>query len=213
MILPTIRSRCQPIRFQRLRFNTVSQILMRIKEMSEDKAKLIALLSQGQISKALEILDSDKRTLMMGLFEQLAEGRDPLVLTDEFEQFLGAVRKKIQTEITKSENIDKKDLTPAEQNALQQQINAEIEAQVVNEFDSCLYLITCFLRDILVYMNTQKSDILYFPEMVSSFSAWNQSKAEAGLDFIEKVQSYLARNISHEKVVRDLFFVLSPKIN
>jgi len=213
MILPTIRSRCQPILFQRLRFTTIAQILIQIKEISEENAKLIAPLSQGQISKALEILDSNKRTLIMGLFEQLAEGRDPLALTGEFEQFLGTIRKKIETEITKSENINKKELTPAEQNAIQQQINAEIEAQVANEFDSCLYLITCFLRDILVYMNTQKPDILYFPEMISLFSSWTQSKVEAGLDFVEKVRSYLARNVSHEKTVRDLFFALSPKIN
>ncbi len=212
MILPTIRSRCQPIRFQRLRRETVSRIIAQIKGLPEERAHLLALLSQGQVSKGLDILDSDKRILIMELFKQLAEGRDPLLLTAEFEQFFAGIRKKIENEISKAENINKKELTPAEQNALQQMMNAEIEAQVVNEFESCLYLITCFLRDVLIYINTQRSDMLYFPEMVSEFSLWNQHQAERGLDFVQKVRSYLLRNISREKVVRDLFFVLSPKI-
>jgi len=212
LILPTIRSRCQPIRFQRLRLETVTKIIHQIKEIPEETASLVAMLSQGQISKSIEILDSDKRTLIMELFKQLAQGRDPLLLTGEFEQFLTGIRKRIEKEVSKSENIDKKELTPAEQNAMQQLINAEIEAQVANEFESCLYLITCFLRDVLVYINTQNSDMLYFPEMVSEFPSWNYLQAEAGLNFVEKVRSYLSRNISREKVIRDLFFALSPKI-
>jgi len=212
LILPTIRSRCQPIRFQRLRLETVTEIITRIKEFPKETAYLVALLSQGQISKGLEIIDSDKRTLIMELFRQLAQGRDPLMLSAEFEQFLAGIRKKIEKEVGKSENINKKELTPAEQNAIQQMINAEIEAQVANEFESCLYLMACFLRDVLVYINTQNSDMLYFPEMISEFTMWNQQQAEAGLNFVEKVRSYLLRNISREKVVRDLFFVLSPKI-
>lgn len=212
LILPTIRSRCQPIRFQRLRLETVTQIITKIKEIPEETAHLIALLSQGQISKSLEIIDSDKRTLIMELFRQLAKGRDPFMLTAEFEQFLAGIRKKIEKEVGKSENINKKELTPTEQNAIQQMINAEIEAQVANEFESCLYLMACFLRDVLIYINTQNSDMLYFPEMVSEFSSWSQNKAEIGLNFVEKVRLYLLRNISREKVVRDLFFALSPKI-
>lgn len=212
LILPTIRSRCQPIRFQRLRLETVTQIVMRIREIPKETAYLIALLSQGQVSKSLEIIDSDKRTLTMELFRQLAQGRDPLMLSVEFEQFLAGIRKKIEKEVGKSESVNKKELTPAEQNAIQQMINAEIEAQVANEFESCLYLMACFLRDILVYINTQNSDMLYFPEMISEFLLWNQQQAETGLNFVEKVRSYLLRNISREKVVRDLFFVLSPKI-
>lgn len=212
LILPTIRSRCQPIRFQRLRLETVTKIIKQIKEIPEETASLVAMLSQGQISKSIEILDSDKRTLIMELFKQLAQGRDPLLLTAEFEQFLMGIRKKIEKEVSKSENVDKKELTPAEQNAIQQLINAEIEAQVANEFESCLYLITCFLRDVLVYINTQSSDMLYFPEMISEFPSWNQLQAEAGLNFVEKVRFYLLRNISREKVIRDLFFALSPKI-
>lgn len=212
LILPTIRSRCQPIRFQRLQLETVTKIINQIKNIPEENAYLIAMLSQGQISKSIEILDSDKRTLIMELFRQLAQGSDPLLLTSEFEQFLIGIRKKIENEVGKSENIAKQELTPAEQNAIQQLINAEIEAQVANEFESCLYLITCFLRDVLVYINTQNSDMLYFPEMISEFSSWNQHQAEAGLKFVEKVRSYLLRNISREKVVRDLFFALSPKI-
>ncbi|MCA1901318.1 MAG: DNA polymerase III subunit delta' [Candidatus Hydrogenedens sp.] len=213
MILPTIRSRCQPIRFQRLRSETITTILNKTKDISLEEAKRVALLSQGQISRAFEILESNKRTIIVELFARLAEGKDPLILTNEFEQFLSLIRKNIENELNKIDTINKKDLTPGELNALQQQITAEIEAQVVHEFESCLYLIVCLLRDILVYMNTKNLEILYFPEMVSYFSRWDVEKVEMGLDFVEKVRGYIARNISRDKVIRDLFFMLSPHIN
>ncbi|HOK09937.1 MAG TPA: DNA polymerase III subunit delta' [Candidatus Hydrogenedens sp.] len=213
MILPTIRSRCQPIRFQRLRSETITTILNNTKDISLEEAKRVALLSQGQISRAFEILESNKRTIIVELFARLAEGKDPLILTNEFEQFLSLIRKNIENELNKIDTINKKDLTPGELNALQQQITAEIEAQVVHEFESCLYLIVCLLRDILVYMNTKNLEILYFPEMVSYFPRWDVEKVEMGLDFVEKVRGYIARNISRDKVIRDLFFMLSPHIN
>lgn len=210
-ILPTIRSRCQPIRFQRLHTETVAQILTQLKQIDNNTAHRIALLSQGQISRAFDILESDKRTLIIELFTQLANRRDPLQLTIEFEQFLELLRKKIESE-WKQPNVDKKQLTPQELNFLQQQLSAEIEAELSHEFESLLYLITCVLRDIIVYSNMKTNDALYFPELVPQYGLWTEQKAELGLEAIEKVRSYLARNINREKVIRDLFFTLSPHV-
>ncbi len=212
VILPTIRSRCQSIRFQRLRLETVQRIIKQIKNITEDLAQLTSRLSQGQVSRGLDILESEKRIVIMEIFKRLAQGDDPLLLTTEFILFLDGIRKKIEKDIEKNETINKKELTPAEQTAYQQLITAEIEARIANEFESCLYLITCFLRDILIHINTQSSDMLYYPEMTAEFASWNQSQAERGLQFIHKVREYLARNISRDKVIRDLFFALSPKI-
>jgi len=54
-ILPTILSRCQPIRFNPLPISLVSKWLMESKGLEETEAHLLASLSDGSPGKALEI--------------------------------------------------------------------------------------------------------------------------------------------------------------
>lgn len=54
-ILPTILSRCQPIRFNPLPSRLVSQWLIKTRGLDEKEAHLLATLSEGSPGKALEI--------------------------------------------------------------------------------------------------------------------------------------------------------------
>jgi DNA polymerase-3 subunit delta' len=54
-LLPTILSRCQPIRFNPLPFTMVSNWLMEQKGLNEQEAHLLASLSEGSPGKALKI--------------------------------------------------------------------------------------------------------------------------------------------------------------
>jgi DNA polymerase-3 subunit delta' len=55
LLLPTILSRCQPIRFHPLPISLVSNWLMERKGFNEEEAHLLASLSEGSPGKALEI--------------------------------------------------------------------------------------------------------------------------------------------------------------
>jgi DNA polymerase-3 subunit delta' len=55
LLLPTILSRCQPIRFNPLPLPLVSNWLMAEKGLNEEEAHLLASLSEGSPGKALEI--------------------------------------------------------------------------------------------------------------------------------------------------------------
>jgi len=55
LLLPTILSRCQPIRFHPLPIPLVSNWLMEHKGFNEEEANLLASLSEGSPGKALEI--------------------------------------------------------------------------------------------------------------------------------------------------------------
>jgi DNA polymerase-3 subunit delta' len=54
-MLPTILSRCHPIRFNPLPVQMVSKWLMECKGLSEEEAHLMASLSEGSLGRALEI--------------------------------------------------------------------------------------------------------------------------------------------------------------
>jgi DNA polymerase-3 subunit delta' len=55
LLLPTILSRCQPIRFHPLPIPLVSNWLVERKDLNEEEAHLLASLSEGSPGKALEI--------------------------------------------------------------------------------------------------------------------------------------------------------------
>jgi len=106
LLLPTILSRCQPIRFHPLPVLMVSEWLREQKGMNEQEAHLLASLSEGSPGKALEIQEKinqiPREDLLEGLFgsqefsfekierfsETLPSDREDLLLTLEMAKSL-----------------------------------------------------------------------------------------------------------------------------
>jgi DNA polymerase-3 subunit delta' len=59
-LLPTIRSRCQSLKFSLLPLALLRDELMRRFGLPESKAKWVALRSQGRVGKALKLAEEDK---------------------------------------------------------------------------------------------------------------------------------------------------------
>jgi DNA polymerase-3 subunit delta' len=75
-LLPTIRSRCQEIRFQPLPRHTLAQALMKKRGLSEDDAWFLAALAQGSMGRGLEMdVEQEKaeRSQVMDLWSGLPQ--------------------------------------------------------------------------------------------------------------------------------------------
>lgn len=74
-VLPTIRSRCQIIRFNRLTDATIARLLVE-QQMVEtsDEAEVVARLCGGSLATATQLLDPAIRSLRTGLYTSLADG-------------------------------------------------------------------------------------------------------------------------------------------
>jgi len=83
-LLPTIRSRCQRVRFGPLRQETVRNLLLRDRDLPEDVADSIAALSQGQMSRAVDLIDTNKREIVLDVTRRLESGEDPVAMAEEF---------------------------------------------------------------------------------------------------------------------------------
>ena len=76
-LLPTIRSRCQIIRFGPVRFEEIERYLIDIAEFSPDDAAIAARASAGSIGRALSIVPASFRTqrsLMLGVLKAAVAG-------------------------------------------------------------------------------------------------------------------------------------------
>lgn len=72
--LPTIRSRCQIVRFRELDLEQVHSILERVfPEMTADERKDLAACADGSISQALLLKDPELRQFRQHLFERLSK--------------------------------------------------------------------------------------------------------------------------------------------
>ncbi len=82
-ILPTIRSRCQFVRFSPLKLADVSQLLIEQELVQDnDEAERIAAISEGSLMMAQQLLDPGLRQLREMLYDQLAsEQYDSVALT------------------------------------------------------------------------------------------------------------------------------------
>lgn len=78
-LLPTIRSRCQTVRFAPLDVEEVEQFLVKTKARAGEEARLAARLSGGRPGLAREVnLDTyrGRRDAMLGVVEALAQGNE-----------------------------------------------------------------------------------------------------------------------------------------
>ncbi len=66
-ILPTIRSRCQSVKFSLIPLNILKDELIKRFEIDEPKAKLLAIASQGKVGKAIKLLNTTEKIIQSDL--------------------------------------------------------------------------------------------------------------------------------------------------
>ena len=92
-LLPTIRSRCQMIRFAPIPAAQVEQFLIQNESMSAPDAKLLARTSQGSLGRALSIDVDDyreRRSSMLAILDSLTVNPDRVQLLRSSEELAAA---------------------------------------------------------------------------------------------------------------------------
>ncbi|TCO78625.1 DNA polymerase III subunit delta' [Marinisporobacter balticus] len=88
--LPTIKSRCQILKFNRMGQNDIEQILTSKYGMNQEEGRVLAAFSDGILGKAIQLKESDvfriKREETIEVIENVLK-KDPLVAFDAVEFF------------------------------------------------------------------------------------------------------------------------------
>ena len=212
MLLATIRSRCQLVRFRSLRRETVSELLRRDRDLPVELADSIAEIAEGQMSRALDLVDSEKRQVALSLAERLGAGEDPVVLAEEFSAFLDEQRKQIEASVkaeSAAESFD--DASKGEAERVKEERLALLAATVRRDIVEYLYLLQTWYRDELVVGATGATDRIWNKDCKDRVGKARGSSAVAKIAAIEQARVNLDRFIPEERVFRDLFFALAAK--
>lgn len=209
-LLPTIRSRCQGVRFGALRPETVVNLLQRQRDLSEATARTIAAVSQGQMSRALELVDTERRTIALSIVQRLKAGDDPLILAEEFAAHLGDEAERIKSRLkAEADPREASEMTPEEREELEEALEAEVAGQIRREHMEYLYLLQTWYRDALVLGAGGAENQTFNQDQVAQLRTAAAADLAAKLEAFDKARLYLERNLRAERVFRDLFFVLA----
>lgn len=209
-LLPTIRSRCQQVRFGALRPETVVALLLEQRDLPLETAQAIAALSQGQMSRALSLVDSDLRGVVLDMARRLATGGDPLALSEEFAQYLATRKSAAETDIKgEMASEDVADLTREDREAIKAEQAAAAEARFRRDLMEILYLFETWYRDVMLLRATGDAERVLNRDQVAGLRETPDGDYHGKLEAIEKTRVYLERFLSEERVFRDLFFVLA----
>jgi len=209
-LLPTIRSRCQPVRFGTLQPATVADILKREHPLDDAAALAIALVAQGQVSRALDLVTTNKREEVLDIAVRLQAGEDPLLLS---ERFVGQLRERTESlkNALKAELEDGAydDGTQEDLEDQKKEQTAYIEGQVRRDYLEYLYLFETWYRDAWVFDATGDEGRLLNRDQAARLANYAGHEHPARIAAIEKAWVYIERNLSIDRVFRDLFFALT----
>ena len=212
VLLPTIRSRCQRVRFRALHPDTVADILLRDRKDKVDAklAAAIAGIAQGQMSRAFDLVDSDKREMVFDIVERFQRGEDPLEIAEGFAGYLSAQKSHIEAVIKNdSDPTDVKELSKEDRERIKEEQSALVDAMSRRNLLEFLYLLEMWYRDVLVFGATGDSSRVLNRDRVALLESSDLSDPESKIDAIEKARLYLERFLNEERVFRDLFFSLA----
>ncbi len=208
-LLPTIRSRCQRVRFGTLRPETVSSLLREHRDISPEIALSIAGLAQGQMSRALDFVDSDKRDVALSIMHRLRDGVDPIDLAEEFSSFLNAKRKQIEAAVKSDTDAADADVSREGKEELKKQQLALAEALIRRDIMDFVYLFETWCRDEEIYRALGESSHILNRDQLDELKQAKGADLERRLAALDKARVYLERFLNEERVFRDLFFALA----
>jgi DNA polymerase-3 subunit delta' len=211
-LLATIRSRCQRIRFGTLRPSTVCELLLKVRDLPQSLAESIAAVSQGQMSRALDLVDSEKREVMLDIVEKLGGGTDPLAVSEDFAQVLANTKAQIESAVKAEFDSTDKEIGKDEREEIKKQQLALAESLMRRDIMEYLYLFETWYRDFEVYTLTGDTHRVLNRDQLGRLAGPGTAAPanfERKLAAIEKSRMYLERFLNEERVFRDLFFVLA----
>ena len=210
LLLPTIRSRCQRVRFGRLRRETVQEILTRERDIAPAQAEAIAAVAQGQMTRAFDLSDSDMRDTVLDVVRRLSEGTDPMALAEDFAKYVAS--RKLQIEATlkaASDSTDPTELSKEDRSQMKDEQAALVDAMCRRDIMELLNLFELWYRDVLVYSATGNAGFVLNRDQLALLESAAVSDPGAKIGAVEKARLYLERFLNEERVFRDLFFALA----
>jgi DNA polymerase-3 subunit delta' len=210
-VLPTVASRCQPIKFGRLHTESVAQILVSDFQVDRERASVAAGLADGQVTRGLEFADPKRLDTVLSVVDDLNNYSGRLKASDRLLEFFAEQLEKIQ------EQAEKKITIPEESTASSRSTADDLRKSFVDRhyrilINDCLGLLLIFYRDILVLKETNAEELVINRNKVEAIrkhaKMMSLSAIVQNMEDIERASEYCAHYVGEDRVFADLLLRL-----
>ncbi len=220
-LLPTIRSRCQVLNFSPLSVNAVEEFLIGSGTGAED-ARVAAMLSQGQMGKALQWLDKERVAQRRRLFllvssKKQAPVEEIISVAKELESYLRAKR---DTAIAEELAAARKDpnwpnMDESGRSEVLDEIKADAEGRFRQEASEVLNYLACLYRDVLILKEADREDLVMNMDMLDvlkdAVDCLSHEEIMRNVSAIEQTRESIGRNVKISNCLEALLLRLTDR--
>jgi DNA polymerase-3 subunit delta' len=211
MILPTITSRCFPVKFNSVSFKDIEKYLMEKQNLDKEKARLFTRLSRGIIGEASKYVESDeKNNLRIKVFNFLKElpgfdigsvVRITKEMISEVEKAKEKIKEKHALEISllNDYQMDTKQ-TAFLKKFTQQKHKRETRYREQKMTLEILDLIRYWFRDLLIWKNTHNPEMIINIDYLEEIKEMSEEKEaeyfEKNIELVHKIKKAVISNVN-----------------
>jgi DNA polymerase-3 subunit delta' len=207
-MLPTVASRCQPVKFGRLHAESVKKILMRHFHIESAHATLAAELADGQVTRGLQFADPERFEAIIGIVDSLNRCSDRLSAYDQLLEMLASERLKLEEQAQKDISAGEEEMTTAMKNSLADMRKSFIDRHYRDFLNDSLGLLLTFYRDVLVMKQTRADKFIVNrnkSKVVRDLaSRMNISALLDNVRAIEEASDFCTHYVAEDRVFLDL---------
>ncbi len=209
-VLPTIRSRCQPLRFRPLKSETVEAILKDQYDFEPEEASRFAQRAAGQVQRAVQLRDSGTLEFVADTLRALREGEDPFTLGETVVRRLESRQKEFERQDPGSKGASHS--SPDIADGVSEEAKARVQAFYREETVEHLRMLLEWYRDAYMLASLESQSVLRYPDLqdsgVQGGTPGHSRRLLSGLRRIEDALVQIDRNLPPKRVFSNLFLQL-----
>jgi DNA polymerase-3 subunit delta' len=211
-VLPTVASRCQPIKFGRLRTESVERILVADFGVDPHNAAVAAGLAGGQVTRGLEFADPTRTEIVHDIVKSLASLPARMSLYDGLLAFFAERKEALQSEAEERISDFGEDLAASVKTSIEDLRKSYVDRHYKDLLNDCLGLLLTLYRDILVVKETNSEELIIHRNRIDFLRERAESMSVESIvqnmREIEEASQFCSHFVGEDRVFMDLMLSL-----
>jgi DNA polymerase-3 subunit delta' len=207
-VLPTVTSRCQPVKFGKLRTESVARILETRFGVDRTRAAFAAELADGQVTRGLQFAEPKRLETLIGVVESLERFSARLHAYDRLVEFLQEEQSSLTEQAERKISVEVEAMTPAMKSSLEDRRKSFVDRHFREFLNDCLGVLLTFYRDLYVLKETGDEHLVINRNRLDLLR--KQAKKISGAAILENVgvleetSKYFSHYVGEDRAFLDL---------
>lgn len=204
-LLPTVRSRCQLVRFRPLEPHTIANLLQR-DGVAPETARLAAAAANGGVAPARLLADTGRVDFLLGLLQRAVDG-EAAAAAAEHTRDLDRHEKSLEKAADASE-IDPELLSREQRKRLDQERIARVQQAMTERVEADVRILALVVRDGIAQQATGTADLCVLGEPLPAFASAAPAALTRALRELDRGLTYLRQYIRRDRVLFAMYTAL-----